>query len=549
MKRALFDGAYVLRHAADSAALVYQLLDAADGVELSRTLEPHLDEMRFYPQLVEGWSRPPSGTVFRRDVGWLRERVRSYRAPEELRRMSESLGAWLPLQETLLDLIAQTRVDGWPYQSFSPDWGERGQSVVNRLYELLSDEVACHFPQRTTSSLRELADQVEQAVADPAGLSGRQVGFARRILADSEERWGPIGSPERARALAARESDLPVLEEARVKLSDRLTRLPAHGGVENLETLLAPLPSGRKIPRRLAEEVLRCQIGSPRKLVDQHVLNDARDLGAIVRDWVAGLLRRSAHSQMTLPQNRMLGDLYSSHTGEAFEELPWVRPIFSPPSPVAAGELAREMLALCWERFPEQWEPEELVREVWTLLAWSGFAPPGHVELVNLTRRSAQGLLYDRYYSISGIEILDKEALLEFCRERAASRGKPEEMPEARLREELRIMDAGGLWIFWNRLRPEIDPGRAATRIVRSLLALWERPRLRKNQRWQRHRELARLWQRLMFFLSLLPTEGLESELKRLRTLCPEGGECRRMLERLPNPPSSTDTLVGWCLD
>lgn len=463
--------------------------------------------------------------------------------------MSESLGAWLPLQESLLSLIAQTREDGWPYQSFPPDWAERGRTLVDRLYELLSDEVACHFPQRTTSSLRELADQVEQAIDDPAGLSGRQVGFARRILLDSEERWGPIGSPQRTRALSHRESDLPVLEEARFELLRRLAGLPAQGGVEDLEALLAPLSSGGKIPRRLVEEVRCCQVSSPRTLVDQQVLNSTHDLGVIAGDWVAGLLRDSTHSQMSFPQSRLLRDLYSSYTGERFEELPWVRPLFSPPSPTAAHELAREMLAVCWERFPEQWEPEELVRESWALLGWSGFPRPGLVESVNLTRQGAQGSLYDRYYSLPEIEFSEREALLEFCRERAASRGKPEEMPEARLLEEQRILDAGGLWIFWNRLRPEVDPSRAAARVVRALLVAWERPRLRKNQRWQRHRELARLWQRLLFFLSLLPTKELESRLKELRALCPEGGEIRRRLEALPGSPPPADTLVGWCLD
>lgn len=454
--------------------------------------------------------QPAVVKVSLRDVGWLRERLESYRSPEEIRRMSESLGSWLPLREALFELLAETREDGWPYQTFPNRWDSSARAVLSRLDELLAGEVACHFPQRSTSAIRELAAQLEQALSDPARLTGRQVGRARRILCDSEARWGAIGSDERRRSLKQRGGDLPVTEQARCELLRRLEPYSEHRGLEKPEGLLEPLADGRAIPRRLAQDVEQCRLASPRELAEFGVVSNLQQLAGLAPNWVE-LLR-----------------------------------------PTAEGALgcARELISISWTFFPEQSEPQELVEEISTLLSRAGFPRPERDELVRHTRECARDTLYESYYRTAEVDRLEHGlSLEELCRQRAAARGKPEEMPPARLDEELRLLEAAGLWYFWDRLRPSLDARAAAWRLVGALNKAYERPRLRRNQRWQRHREVAHLWQRLLFFLSLLPPGQLPAVLRQLGQRSLTSSELRAALERLSEVPSVEGTLVGWSFE
>ena len=533
----------------EGAAFVFWLLPPSEGDRLYWELEPYFDDYRFFPQLVSEWQRPEVGDVVFRNVGWLRERLESYQPSEELRRMEESLGAWLPLQESLLNLLAETWEDGWPYQKFPEGWNDRARDTLGRLTSLLSEEVACHFPQRSNSDLRELMAQVELALEDPAKLTGRQVGKARQMLLDAQKRWGMFGSQERASKLARRDSGRPVLEDAREVLLARLAPLSPWQGLENLSEILAPLPSGQSLPKTLQEKARCCEIASVERLLDSGVLTSARELGQVARAWTASLWRGDLD-----PTRQLLGDMYLT-AEERFEDLPWVRRVLELPDEDVMKQTARQMVSLCWSCFPAEAEPSELLAEILTLLRWSGEQAPDALALVKRAVRAAQGTLYERYYDLPTERILSlpdelpepwvESELGEICHERAASRGMSEQISQGRLVEELRVLQGSGLWYLWELLSPELDARVASEKVFRVFQKLWRTSAESKNKRWQRHRKLAHLWQRLVFFLSLLEAEALEEELQRYHALAPD---LTGLLMQLQERPTPTDTLIGWCL-
>lgn len=507
---------------------------------------PFFSSVRFYPELTPAWTRPGSGSVFLQDVDWLRARLQDYEPSVELRRMSEALEDWLPLREELLKLVAETRVDGWPFQLFPAGWTERGQQAVDRLYELLGREVACHFPQRTASELRALAEQVEQAVSEPTLLTGRQVGFARRVLQDTEERWGVVGSAEREAVMSQRMADRPVLERARTELLRRLTPAVGWTGLWDLGEIVAPLDDGKKVPERLLEEVSACLIASPTELVGVGALRKADDLGRVARQWSSGLWRAGSD-----PISGLLGDLQAIGGVCAVGRSPWARALGVEAPRQVAKRLAQEMLTLCWDCFPEQSEPAALLEEVWGLLEWSGVPRPSRLELVRGTAQVSRGSVYARYYGISDLhQLSNEEQLDELCRDRAVGRGGTAEVSLGRLQEESRILEGCGLWFLWQELTPTVTPRLAASRILSEVLKVWGEPYLRKNQRWQRHRKLAHLWQRLLFFLSLLSSAELEETLAECLERAERNSEVRAMLDALrqATPPEPEQVLVGWCL-
>jgi hypothetical protein len=449
--------------------------------------------------------------------------VADYRLPRELRRMAEAAQQWRPCYEQLLSLAAETRQDGWPFQHYPEGWSGRVQQAVSQLQMALDVAVECHYPQRADSNLGHLKATLSQAACDPASLIGRQVGLVRRILADSEARWGALGSPERAAALAEQlgAAAPAAFEQARATLLTRLAALPQEGGVEDLSALLAPTESGHPLPEPLAERAKQAWIAPLSELLRSRVVTSSVVWQELCRRW---------------------GD----------------RVLINSPSE-GAGSVLREMVAQSWSSFPHS-APESATLQLWNRLAESAekslrLATPGSSpevlwELARATARACQGSLYQRYYDLPVERLLapdsTAEQLLELAHQRARQRFSDDRPQRGAIREELRLLTSDGLWPLQNALHPAIEPLPCARLCAREIIADLTRPCSRQYQRWQRDKRVAHAWQRLVFFLSLASPQEQRSFL----TEAPRWGVGQEawleLVRGLSEPPPFHRVPTGW---
>lgn len=419
------------------------------GSKQLRVLSPHPGELPVHLHTVEE----------------VRAEIADYRPPRELRRMAESVHRWRARYEEFLLLLAETREEGWPFQVYPPGWSERAARTVGLFHKELDDEeLACHFPERSSSNLRQLAQTLKDAACDPGLLNGRRVGLARRILDDTERRWGAIGSDRRAAALAIRKEGAGGrFERGRELLLARLEALNPGQGIADLEAVLAP--GDVPIPAPLAERARKAWLALPSQLINHGIIDSPLSLAKLSTRWAQAALE----------------------VGDARESL-------------------RALVALTWARFPYS---ATLNSQAWdTLLQACGSpirlhpTPQEALYLAFATKKAARGTLYESYYALPSLTPdLDDEGLLELGRQRA--RRENSEPKRIEVEEELLLMTSAGLWPLWSELRPPIEPITCAELVWRAIGRELKVGAPRLYQRRQRHRRIAHMWQRLVFFLSL----------------------------------------------
>lgn len=454
--------------------------------------------------------------------------------------MSEAVWGWRPLYEQLLELVAETRLESWPFQQFPPGWRERVETVLEQLDAALEEDIACHFPERATSSLRRLAD----ALREPERLSGREVGMVRRILLDSEARHGEVGGPDRRARMAKRqveEDPAARFEAARRLLCQRLGELDLESGVADLDALLSW--DGGSFPHSLAQRARQAWLAPLPRLIEGQVVTTLTHLSQIAPRLVAGVMRDGTAS------GNDLADAYQAHRariGSAPFET--VTAGSHPASDAARGAL-REMVELWWRHFPEA-EPESRLRMDWDILLWlSGSdlrltTPAAELELARRTADQAAGTLYSRYYSLPERPSCEDE-LRRTVWQRARSRDPlASEVQPAQAAEEMRLLTSAGLWPLWVELRPAVNPVPSAERCLDFIARELRQPCPRKYQHWQRHKRVAYAWQRLLFFLSLAEPDERRDFLAREN----ESAQLARWLaDAGQEKPEAAAVLTGWC--
>lgn len=443
------------------------------------------------------------------NVGQAIAALRAYQWPRELRRMDESVRGWREHYERCLVLLKETREPGddWPLQRYPEGWFERAHQVLAELGQALEVGFDCHFPERSNSNLRTLAATLRIAAADPASLTGRQVGLARRILLDSEARRGEVGSPQRQR----QESRDP--EALRARLIARLETLVPESPIDNLELALAPV-DGQPVPAPLAERVRRAWRASLPELIQHHVVNSPYDLTKALQVW----------TELALQQ---------------------------PPEKLDLGAT----LAVVWTAFPHfEWPQKTL--EGWNrLLAHQGRAlrlqsselPPSedHLQLVRKTIEGSRGTLYHSYFQLPPSAPETTQQLELLCSQRASERFGSEQRLAAV--EELILLTSVEQWPLWRELSPSFDPHLSVQALLQWLSREMQRPVHRKYQRWQRHKKLAHTWRRLVFFVSLLDRDGTAEWLRDgFAAPDPMPPALAAALGKLLDGVSS-DAPTGWC--
>lgn len=480
---------------------------------MARDLQPELDAGG--PK--GSFSSPGEPFVFSlATVGQAMSAVRAYRWPRELRRMDESLRGWRLHYERCLNLLQETRESGddWPLQRYPDGWSRRVDEALADLRRALEDGFDCHFPERSNSNLRVLADTLRQAADRPETLSGRQVGLVRRILLDSEKRWGTPGSAQRSAALRQRhsEGDREALRQA---LLERLGGLNPDGAIEELDEILGPV-AGQPLPEPLATRARRAWKASLPELIRDDVVDTPYQLARALRAWIA----------MALEQPAQRADVEG-------------------------------LLRVVWTAFPQaSWETETLA-DFNRLMQHTGRSPrlqaaelpisETHLELARRTASAARETLYARYFDLPRSTPTDLSTLERLCRERARVRFSTEQ-PGA-VTEELRLLTGDELWLLWLEFRPDLDALSLAGRTLSWIAREMGRPVHRKYQRWQQHKRIALAWRRMVFFLSLVPSDLAREWLERPPYTSQElPGSLAERLRELAGGETPPDRVpTGWC--
>ncbi|MGY5882360.1 hypothetical protein [Modestobacter lacusdianchii] len=385
-------------------AVVALLVDrghAEAALDLVAALRPYLHRLRFTPPLTD---RPvPTGTsVHLEPVGAVAATLRAATPPAQLIAMRETLTLWHPLYDDLVALWAET-VDGelphlvtgdgavsveggWPARRFPDGWAERRAEWLTRYAATVDQATASTRHQHPKSNFARLRRTLESAGDDGARLSGRDVGWVRRALANTVTRHGAPGSEARAalRAVQAVIAGRPTHAALAHVVAGRLDRFPADGGLPALDPVVgdvtdaeAPaIGDGVAVPASVVRTVSRALEAPVEELIERGVIGSGEVLARVLPQVTAQYVSASiddpviaglyARTYTAFRRRRSLLLLNLEHQMR-FEELPWIAGLSGFRARGRSTQATRQALhravLLALDSFPERILPNPLVRE------------------------------------------------------------------------------------------------------------------------------------------------------------------------------------------
>jgi hypothetical protein len=506
----LNSGRFRIRVPEEGALLVAAwLIERGEGeraAALIETIMPFFDRLRFYP--VPHTHPVRSGAAV--SVQTAGESIRSLHAKRpqaSVLRIQEAIKIWTPLYDRAVELFLETVegdtpalrtttsgelarapngqpiVDGgWPCRHYPEDWAGRAQQLLDVYQTARARHHLCGKPEKPKENFARLRGFLAACAANPSGLSGRDVGTIRKIIASYVTRHGTPGSArlKATRAVQASNAAAPPHHLIAGVVARRLERFSPDEGVPDLDSVLRPLAAdeaawidgsaGDPLPLAIVAKARRCLEAPIPSLVQQGLVPSGEVLARVLPALTAQVraeavadpeLRRvyqSVYVAFRWRRSLLLLDLEGQ---VRLGELPWISAV-EPwvGSDAASREAARSTLiqaaSLAIDAFPHTILPNRLVRELRALAAASGDELPLVDELAadifmgafseNFLRaaRSAarllRGSLYERYYGLPYERVL---ALDDVERERF---GTPTSPGFAHLCEELAGVTADGRW-------------------------------------------------------------------------------------------------------
>lgn len=376
----------------------------AAALDLVAELRPLMHRLRFVPRLEQ--SHTPSGAVVRlQPVAESAESLRHKGIPEQVRRMRRALLEWNPLYDELVALWSDTvegelprlvdgRVEGgWPCKVWPADWAERRRAWFARSRELVERP-------GPKSNFARLEQALRQCPADSSGLTGRDVGWVRRALANTIGSRGAIDSEQRTalRAGQLATAERPTHQAIARVLVDRLEAYPADGGLPSLDPIAAAVdpaeehlaPAGTPIPPYLVAKAGRSLEAPVAELVERKVITSSEVLAKVLPQTTSQLLAARisdpalaalyAQTYAAFRRRRSLLLLNLEHQVR-YDELPWARAIAPYRSDRdeavgAARQALRQTVLLALTAFPQTILPNPLVRELGALAGQAGLKLP-----------------------------------------------------------------------------------------------------------------------------------------------------------------------------
>jgi hypothetical protein len=430
------------------------------ALDLVSELRPWMDRLRFTPRPAA--APPPPGTVVHvATAGAIAAIMKDAPPRTQITVMRETLAVWNPLFDRLVALWCDT-VDGdlprlagkpvtgkpggltvtgdWPCRRWPAGWPARRRTWLADFREaMLSHQLAARH-RSPKSNFQRLRNALEKSGDDGSWLTGRDVGWIRRALANTITRHGAPGSPPRAalRAVQAEVARRPAYADLAQVVAGRLSQYPADGGIPDLAAIAADVgagesaqvPAGEPIPAHLARKAARALDAPVHELVAQGIISSGEVLATVLPQITAQVLAAGigdpdlgalcGQAYAAFRRRRSLLLLNLEHQVQ-FTELPWIAAL-QPyrASDATAASAARQALTdatfLALTGFPQAIVPNGLVREMSTLATEAGLSLPLVEEVAAdiftgtftskwqhaaaAASRSLDGTLYARYYDL-----------------------------------------------------------------------------------------------------------------------------------------------------
>ncbi|MFI5692511.1 hypothetical protein ACIA58_11770 [Kribbella sp. NPDC051586] len=451
--QALRTGNYRIDVPEESALLVVAWLleheQYAAALDLTSELRPLMHRLRFTPTFSP--SSAPSGAVVRlQPVGEVRSTLRQATVRPRIAAMLETLRVWNPLYDRLVALWCDTVDDelpeltadgavagGWPCRVWPDDWVERRQQWLDEFRA--AAEVHQLSQRQPKSNFARLQAALERCPSDSSALSGREVGWIRRALANTIQAHGAPGSEVRA-ALRTTQSVVaaqPTYATLAHVLSCRMDRFPDDGGLPTLDAIAGevtgeevPAAAGSEMPSHLLAKAARALEAPIGELVDRGVISSGEVLARVLPQITSQLLAANiedpslagvyAQTYAAFRRRRSLLLLNLEHQVR-FDELPWTSAVTPyrdqrAQATRAAAQSLRETTMLALTAFPQTILPNPLVRELGALASQADLKVPLVEEVAAdifmgtftqkwraaaaVTSRVLSGTLYAQYYAL-----------------------------------------------------------------------------------------------------------------------------------------------------
>lgn len=465
---ALASSAYRIDVPEDAVALVIAWLsEVGDGeaaLDLVAELRPWMSRLRFYPSFVKD-PRPTGATVRVASVGEVVKVLARKAQRRDIVVMRDCCGRWAPLYDRLVALWSSTVegalpslvdgavVGGWPCRRWPADWASQ-RAAWRDDYAAARRETAYggRYGDKK-SNFSRLRKALERCEVDSSALTGRDVGWIRRALANTITAHGSIGSSSRdaKRAAQARVAAMPLNQWFVEVFAARLKALPQEGGLVALESVSQPIsasehPSldGRTLPEHLVVKARRALERPIEELVDEDVIRSA-EVMAWVLPQITSQIAAAGIADDVL--RTLFGRIYAAFRSRRslllvnlehqvqLEELPWVAAL-APYRRANLGVLAvarqtmDQVVALALDAFPQTILPNRFVRELRELCRSAAFDVPLLEELASdifmgtftrkwveagaLTSRHLRETLYGRYYDLPSVAELGEMEAAEY---------------------------------------------------------------------------------------------------------------------------------------
>ncbi len=525
--------------------------------DLVQEIAPHFEELRFYPI----FSPNPQSleTVQLRSVEEVSQSLSDLKNRPQFTQMKEIIFGWLPLKDRLINLLLETLdgelpqifggqlQGGWPLQHYPDGWKQRAAEAVTGFHAFAKD----HTGWSPNRDLPHLVEVLHVASVNSAQLTGRQIGKARRILADYTGKRGLPGSPRHAeiRKEQQRVAGLPGRADLVPLLQERLGilhTLEAKGSEAVREFLLAPDPNNRPIPRSLAVKALRCWKTSPESLVEWGVVRSGETLATLLpklssqvpgsqfSNGSARLLFEATYVAFRKRRSLLLVRLQSQ---VKLEELPWVKALLRH-ADQSSKEYARatltRFLSLYFKRWPQAMLPNKLVTELKTLCLAAQLDLPlleqvaadifmgtfsekflraaklSAPVLGNTIYQSYYGLDYDKVLKLNDLEKvygnLASPGFAALCENLAGVKSGGSVVANGKVIEQCQILTSHNLALLWHEF--ELQKQLSAKTLAQDCFSRIVRAQTLSYSDWRSNLKArsrcAYAWRQMVFFLSTL---------------------------------------------
>jgi hypothetical protein len=329
---------------------------------------------------------------------------------------------------------------GWPCRRWPTDWAERRRVWLADYGKAAADHQLGGAHRAAKSNFARLRVALEPCERDSSALTGREVGWIRRALANTITRHGEPSSSSRAslRAVQQEVASRPAYTDLARVVAARLGQFPADGGIPSLDAIASDVapgessaaPEGEPIPAHLISKASRALEAPVEELVEQQIIGSAEVLAEVVPQITAQVLAAGlddpqlsglyGQAYAAFRRRRSLLLLNLEHQVQ-FGELPWIAALQpfradTANAAQAARQTLTEVMFLALRGFPQTIVPNPLISEMGALAAQAGLPVPLVEEVAadiftgtftskwadaaTTTSTLLDGTLYARYYDL-----------------------------------------------------------------------------------------------------------------------------------------------------